>query len=332
MAGRGLRELAGHAAAHVVDHDVEPAERLVGRPGQAGGGVEVGQVGRHDDRPPARGLDLFGHARELGLGAGRDGHVGARLGQGHGDGGADAAPGARHHGCPVGQPEPVEDHALPPALRPVGACQRADSTATAARPSGGAARPGGGRARAGPKRGPQPTSGSSTLTASGPRPSPEVPVLRMSRLLVRTLREDPAEAEVPGHRLLVRAGYVRRVAPGIHTWLPLGFIVFRNVEHIVREEMERAGAQEVHFPALLPRGPTRLPVAGTSTATTCSASRTGGAPTTCWGRRTRRCSPCWSRTCARRTRTCPCRCSRSRASTATRPVPVPDCCGAASSS
>jgi prolyl-tRNA synthetase len=80
-------------------------------------------------------------------------------------------------------------------------------------------------------------------------------VLRMSTLLVRTLREDPADAEVPGHRLLVRAGYVRRVAPGIHTWLPLGYLVFRNVERIVRDEMERTGAQEVHFPALLPREP-----------------------------------------------------------------------------
>jgi len=76
---------------------------------------------------------------------------------------------------------------------------------------------------------------------------------RMSTLFLRTLREDPADAEVPSHRLLVRAGYVRRVAPGIYTWLPLGKLVFENVAHIVREEMDAMGAQEVLFPALLPR-------------------------------------------------------------------------------
>lgn len=80
-------------------------------------------------------------------------------------------------------------------------------------------------------------------------------LLRMSSLFLRTLREDPADAEVPSHKLLVRAGYVRRVAPGIFSWLPLGYHVYRNVERIVREEMDRAGFQEVHFPALLPREP-----------------------------------------------------------------------------
>jgi prolyl-tRNA synthetase len=77
----------------------------------------------------------------------------------------------------------------------------------------------------------------------------------MSTLFLRTLREDPADAEVPSHRLLVRGGYVRRAAPGIFTWLPLGWRVLRNVERIVREEMDRAGFQELHFPALLPREP-----------------------------------------------------------------------------
>lgn len=77
----------------------------------------------------------------------------------------------------------------------------------------------------------------------------------MSTLFLRTLRDDPADAEVPSHRLLVRGGYVRRVAPGVFTWLPLGFLVYRNVESIVRDEMDRAGFQEVHFPALLPREP-----------------------------------------------------------------------------
>ena len=77
----------------------------------------------------------------------------------------------------------------------------------------------------------------------------------MSMLFLRTLREDPADAEVPSHRLLVRAGYIRRAAPGIYSWLPLGYRVLRNVERIVREEMDAMGAQEVHFPALLPREP-----------------------------------------------------------------------------
>ncbi|HEX2809334.1 MAG TPA: proline--tRNA ligase [Kineosporiaceae bacterium] len=77
----------------------------------------------------------------------------------------------------------------------------------------------------------------------------------MSTLFLRTLREDPADAEVPSHRLLVRAGYIRRAAPGIYSWLPLGYLVYRNVERIVRAEMDAAGFQEVHFPALLPREP-----------------------------------------------------------------------------
>ena len=80
-------------------------------------------------------------------------------------------------------------------------------------------------------------------------------LLRMSSLFLRTLRDDPADAEVPSHRLLVRAGYIRRAAPGGFTWLPLGYRVFRNVERVVREEMDAMGAQEVHFPALLPREP-----------------------------------------------------------------------------
>jgi prolyl-tRNA synthetase len=75
----------------------------------------------------------------------------------------------------------------------------------------------------------------------------------MSTLFLRTLRDDPSDAEVPSHRLLVRAGYVRRAAPGGFTWLPLGWLVYRNVERIVREEMDAAGFQEVHFPALLPK-------------------------------------------------------------------------------
>ncbi|WP_061961853.1 proline--tRNA ligase [Demequina flava] len=77
----------------------------------------------------------------------------------------------------------------------------------------------------------------------------------MSTLFLRTLREDPADAEVASHKLLLRAGYIRRAAPGIYSWLPLGLKVLAKVEAVVREEMERAGSQEVHFPALLPREP-----------------------------------------------------------------------------
>src|SRR5687767_3218206 len=80
-------------------------------------------------------------------------------------------------------------------------------------------------------------------------------ILRMSSLFVRTLRDDPADSEVPSHRLLARAGYVRRVAPGIYSWLPLGLRVLRNIEGIIREEMDAIGAQELSFPALLPREP-----------------------------------------------------------------------------
>jgi prolyl-tRNA synthetase len=78
---------------------------------------------------------------------------------------------------------------------------------------------------------------------------------RLSQLFVRTLRDDPADAEVASHRLLVRAGYIRRQAPGVFAWLPLGLKVRRRIETVIREEMANAGAQEVHFPALLPREP-----------------------------------------------------------------------------
>ncbi len=80
-------------------------------------------------------------------------------------------------------------------------------------------------------------------------------VMKMSSMFLRTLREDPAEAEVPSHRLLVRAGYVRRAAPGGYTWLPLGKRVLDKIAAVVHEEMRAIGAQEVQFPALLPREP-----------------------------------------------------------------------------
>jgi prolyl-tRNA synthetase len=80
-------------------------------------------------------------------------------------------------------------------------------------------------------------------------------MLKMSTLLLRTLRDDPAEAEVASHKLLVRAGFVRRVAAGIYSWLPLGYRTYRKIENIIRQEMDNAGFQEVHFPALLPKDP-----------------------------------------------------------------------------
>lgn len=80
-------------------------------------------------------------------------------------------------------------------------------------------------------------------------------ITRLSTLFLRTLREDPADAEVPSHKLLVRAGYVRRNAPGIYSWLPLGLRAVRKIEDVVRQEMDAIGAQELCFPALLPREP-----------------------------------------------------------------------------
>jgi prolyl-tRNA synthetase len=80
-------------------------------------------------------------------------------------------------------------------------------------------------------------------------------ITRLSTLFLRTLREDPADAEIPSHKLLVRAGYIRRVSPGIYSWLPLGLRVLRNIEAVVRQEMDAIGGQEIQFPALLPREP-----------------------------------------------------------------------------
>ncbi|WP_431800241.1 proline--tRNA ligase [Microbacterium kunmingense] len=82
-------------------------------------------------------------------------------------------------------------------------------------------------------------------------------VTRLSHFFLRTLREDPADAEVTSHRLLVRAGYIRRQAPGIFAWLPLGLRVKARIENIIREEMGAIGAYEVHFPALVPADPYR---------------------------------------------------------------------------
>ena len=104
----------------------------------------------------------------------------------------------------------------------------------------------------------KPASGPSTSAGKQSGASRQIQfsvITRMSELFVRTLRDDPVDAEVPSHRWLVRAGYIRRAAPGIYSYLPLGYRVYRKVEQIVREEMDAIGAQEVHFPALLPREP-----------------------------------------------------------------------------
>jgi len=129
-------------------------------------------------------------------------------------------------------------------------------------------------------------------------------ILRLSNLFVRTLRDDPADAELPGHTAMVRAGYIRRAGSGMHTWLPLGHLVYRKVEAIVREEMDRMGAQEVHFPALLPREPYELSGRWEEYGATLFRLRTAAATTTSSRRPTRRCSRCWSRTCTPPTRTC----------------------------
>ncbi len=146
-----------------------------------------------------------------------------------------------------------------------GGVRLAGAVAVRRRAGRGAAarRRGGGRGAAAswPRRPARPTSTCSPA-ANRPRPARAGAVAtllrvltRMSSLFLRTLREDPADAEVPSHKLLVRAGYVRRVAPGIYSWLPLGLRVLRAVEQIVREEMDAIGAQEIQFPALLPREP-----------------------------------------------------------------------------
>jgi prolyl-tRNA synthetase len=80
-------------------------------------------------------------------------------------------------------------------------------------------------------------------------------ITRMSELFLRTLRDDPADAEVPSHKLLLRAGYVRPIGPGLYSWLPLGLRVLTKIEKVIRDEMAVVGSQEVRFPALLPRAP-----------------------------------------------------------------------------
>ena len=108
-------------------------------------------------------------------------------------------------------------------------------------------------------------------------------ITRMSTLFLRTLREDPADAEVPSHRLLVRAGYVRRAAPGIYSWLPLGYRCCGTSSGSSARRWTRSAPRRCTSRPCCRASPTRPPAGGPSTATTCSGSRTARAPTTCSG-------------------------------------------------
>ena len=76
--------------------------------------------------------------------------------------------------------------------------------------------------------------------------------MRSTQILIPTLKETPADADIPSHRFMLRAGLIRRLAAGIYTWLPLGLRVLRKVEAIVRDELDRSGAQEVLMPFVQP--------------------------------------------------------------------------------
>src|SRR2546423_5501974 len=105
-----------------------------------------------------------------------------------------------------------------------------------------------------PAPSPPPTPSSRARPNPGAQPaSNRLPILvRLSQLLLRTLRDAPSDADAASHALLVRAGYIRRVSSGIYTWLPLGRIVLRRVETIIREEIEAAGGQELLLPVMQP--------------------------------------------------------------------------------
>lgn len=112
--------------------------------------------------------------------------------------------------------------------------------------------------------------------------------MRVSETLIPTLREDPGEAETVSHRFMLRAGMIRKVAAGIYTYLPLGLRVLRKIECIVREEMNRAGAQEVLMPVASPPNFGAKRDAGTSTAKNSSASKIATNGISAWDRRMRK--------------------------------------------
>jgi prolyl-tRNA synthetase len=112
--------------------------------------------------------------------------------------------------------------------------------------------------------------------------------MRLSAYPIQNLKEVPAEAEIVSHRLMLRAGLVRRLAGGLYTWLPMGLRVLRKVERVIREEMDRAGALEISMPVAQPAELWVSPGAGTSSGRSCFASRTAMTATWCSARRTRK--------------------------------------------
>ena len=148
--------------------------------------------------------------------------------------------------------------------------------------------------RAALKVGPRLTSNPGRAPEGARRLAAMSTVLRMSSLFVRTLRDDPADAEVPSHRLLVRAGYIRRNAPGhLHLAAARPAGAAQDREHHPRRDGRASARRSCCSRRCCPASPTRRPAAGPSTATASSGSRTARAPTTCSVPRTRRCSPSW---------------------------------------
>ena len=128
--------------------------------------------------------------------------------------------------------------------------------------------------------------------------------MRMSRLFSKTLRDAPAEAETANHQLMLRAGLVQQLAAGIYCYLPLGWTVMRKIEQIIREEMDRAGGQEVLMPALQPAELWEQSGRIETMARRSSTSRTAASATSSSARRTRRSSSTSSSARCRATATC----------------------------
>lgn len=157
-------------------------------------------------------------------------------------------------------------------------------------------------------------------------------ITRLSHLFLRTLRDDPADAEVPSHKLLVRAGYVRRIAPGVYSWLPLGLRVLRRVEQVVREEMNAIGGQEISLPALLPREPYEVTNRWTEYGDGLFRLKDRKGVDMLLGPTHEELFALTVKGSTAPTRTCRSRCTRFRPSTATRSVRGPASCAAVSSS
>ena len=155
--------------------------------------------------------------------------------------------------------------------------------------------------------------------------------MRYSEMFLPTVREIPSDAEVTSHQLMIRAGMVRKLTSGIYSYLPLGYMVIRKVEQIIREEMTRAGAQEVFLPTVQPAELWQESAAGFITERNSSASRTGTIGTAAWGRPTKRSSPILSVARSRRTGSSRRISSRSRRNSATRSGRASASCAAVNS-